>query len=285
MNAEDINENLTDLERFVIEDKGTERPFSGIYVDHFKEGIYRCKRCNQPLFESASKFHSDCGWSSFDDAIPGKVEEKPDEDGIRTEIVCSNCGAHLGHVFLGENFTEKNVRHCVNSVALTFDEDSKKEEVAIYAGGCFWGVEYYLNKEDGVKSTTAGYSGGDWNDPAYKEVTTGRTGHAEAVKVVFDSDIISYEDLTKLFFEIHDPTQLNRQGPDIGNQYRSAIFYQDEKQRQTAEKLKKILEEKGLDVKTEILPAEKFYPAEEYHQDYYDEKGTKPYCHGYKKRF
>lgn len=160
-----------------------------------------------------------------------------------------------------------------------------KKETAIFAAGCFWGVEYYLQKAEGVLSTTVGYIGGTVDNPGYKEVCTGTTGHAEAVEVVYDAEKTDFETVCKLFFETHDPTQVNRQGPDIGLQYRSEIFYMDEKQKETAERLIKILDDKGYDIATKLTPATTFWKAEDYHQDYYNHKGALPYCHGYTKRF
>lgn len=278
---------LTPEEERVIINKGTETPFTGIYYKFDEKGTYLCKRCNAPLFRSEDKFDARCGWPSFDDEIPGTIKKVPDTDGHRTEIQCANCGAHLGHVFYGEGFTSKNTRHCVNSISLNFRPAVQeiKTDTAIFAGGCFWGTEYYFQKAEGVMSTTVGYIGGTVPDPAYEQVCTGKTGHAEAVEVVFDTSKTTFEKLARLFFEIHDPTQLNRQGPDVGLQYRSAVFYRNEVQKMITEKLIGILKDKGYKVVTEVTKATSFYVAENYHQDYYEHKGTLPYCHAYTRRF
>ncbi|MEX1002715.1 MAG: bifunctional methionine sulfoxide reductase B/A protein [Crocinitomicaceae bacterium] len=283
---------LNPEEERVIVHKGTEQIWKGEYVKHHEEGVYVCKRCNAPLFVSADKFESGSGWPAFDDAIEGAVKEIQDADGYRTEVVCANCGGHLGHVFKGEQMTDKNTRHCVNSISLDFipeeelENTSKvKTDTAIFASGCFWGTEYFFEKEEGVLSTQVGYIGGHKDDPTYDEVCAHTTGHAEAVRVVFDPSKTDYETLARLFFETHDPTQVNRQGPDIGDQYRSEIFYLNEDQKKIAEKLKKILEEKGVEVATKITKATQFWEAEDYHEHYYSKKGGTPYCHGYTKRF
>ncbi len=280
---------LTPEEQRVILHKGTERPFTGKYYDHKEKGTYTCKQCGAPLYRSEDKFDSGCGWPSFDDEIPGAVKRIPDADGIRTEIVCANCGGHLGHVFLGEGFTAKNTRHCVNSISMNFipaDEKANvKTEKAYFAGGCFWGVEYFFQKEKGVLSTRVGYMGGHLKNPTYDDVCEGNTGHAETMEVVFDPAQTNYETLARLFFEIHDPTQVNRQGPDIGQQYRSEIFYVNEEQKQIAEKLIQILRDKGYKVATRVTKADTFWEAENYHQSYYQKNGHHPYCHGYVKRF
>jgi peptide methionine sulfoxide reductase msrA/msrB len=281
---------LTAEEKRVIIDKGTEMPYTGKYLNHKEEGVYTCKRCDAALYRSNDKFDSHCGWPSFDDEVEGAVERVPDPDGMRTEIVCANCGAHLGHVFEGEGFTDKNVRHCVNSISLNFEPEKKMEnkkstEKAIFAGGCFWGVEYFMQKEPGVISTTVGYIGGKTENPTYEEVCSHKTGHVEAVEIEFDPTKTTYEKLARLFFEIHDPTQVDRQGPDVGEQYRSEIFYLNADQKETAQKLIGILEDKGYEVATRLSEATTFWKAEKYHQDYYLNKGSLPYCHGYTKRF
>ncbi len=280
---------LSSKEKHVIVDKGTERPFSGKYVNTDKQGVYRCKVCSAALYESTDKFKSDCGWPSFDDAIPGAVKQQKDADGRRTEIVCSQCGAHLGHVFEGEGLTAKNRRYCVNSISLNFDKAktiaASQYKRAYFAGGCFWGVEYYLEKLDGVKEVTSGFMGGSVKEPSYRQVVSSDTGHLETVEVVYDPSKVSYEALAKTFFEIHDPTQKDGQGPDIGDQYRSAIFVGSDKEKETVEQLITILEAKGYRVATKVLPTQPFYKAETYHQNYYEHNGKQPYCHTYIKRF
>lgn len=278
---------LTPEEEQVIVHKGTERPFTGKYYQYKEKGTYTCKRCSAPLYRSGDKFDAHCGWPSFDDEISGAVKRVPDVDGMRTEIICNNCGAHLGHVFTGEGFTEKNVRHCVNSISLNFvpAKEGVKTQTAFFAGGCFWGTEYFFQKAEGVISTRVGYMGGQKQKPTYEQVCGGNTGHAETVEVTFDPSKTSFEKLAKLFFEIHDPSQVDRQGPDIGEQYRSAIFYVDDQQKQIAEKLVKILKDKGQNVATELTLATTFWEAEKYHQDYYHKNGGQPYCHFQVKRF
>jgi len=278
--------NLTTQEARVILGKATERPYSGKYYKFNKEGTYLCKHCNAPLYRSSAKFDSGCGWPSFDEEIPGAVKRVLDEDGRRTEIVCAKCGGHLGHVFVGEGFTPKDTRHCVNSISLKFQDDNASNvRKAYFAGGCFWGVEYYLEKEPGVIKVESGYMGGDKPNPTYQEVTKDNTGYMEVVEVIYDPKKINYESLARLFFEIHDPTQSDGQGPDIGERYKSAVFVSNPDEKRVIEKLIYILKSKGYKVATEIKDKKTFYKAESYHQDYYQRKGYKPYCHGYVKRF
>ncbi len=283
---------LTPEEQAVILHKATERPFTGEYDTVFAKGTYVCKQCDAPLYRSEDKFDAHCGWPSFDDEIPGAVKRIPDADGQRTEITCANCGAHLGHVFVGEGLTPKNTRYCVNSISMKFIPAVEKtelknptEEIAYFASGCFWGTEYHFMKAKGVISTTVGYMGGHIKNPTYREVCTGTTGHVETTEVAFDKSKTTYEDMIRLYFETHDFTQVGGQGPDIGDQYRSVIFYASEDQRKIAEKYIGILTEKGYKVATILRPAPEFWKAEDYHQEYYAKNHGTPYCHIYHKIF
>ena len=277
---------LTQAEENVIANKATEHPYSGEYLNNTKEGTYVCKRCDAPLYNSNDKFDADCGWPSFDDEIKGSVKRVTDADGRRTEIICNNCGAHLGHVFLGENFTNKDTRHCVNSISLKFiPKKDKSLEKVYFASGCFWGTEYFFMQSPGVVSTSVGFMGGHKKNPTYKEVIQQNTGHVETTEVVFDPSITTYGAMVRLFFETHDFTQTNGQGPDIGSQYLSRIFYKDEDEKRIAEKYVDILTEKGYKVATMLKPASDYWKAEDYHQQYYKYKGSTPYCHVYSKIF
>ena len=297
---------LSGLEADVLLRKATEPPYTGKYVDNHEAGTYICRQCGMPLYHSDDKFESGCGWPSFDTAVPGAVRRVPDADGRRVEIICANCGGHLGHVFEGEGFTEKNTRYCVNSLSMSFAPAGSEAEktalarlaakketsaaggaplvaagaseqtaasggctaTAIVAGGCFWGVEDAFQKIPGVCEAISGYTGGHTANPSYEDVCRGDTGHAEAVLVRYDPSRVSYEQILRRFFEIHDPTQLNRQGPDWGEQYRSAVFYKNAEQRAVAQKLVARLQELGYTVVTQLAPAGPFYEAEAYHQDF-----------------
>lgn len=247
---------LTPEERYILCEKGTEMP--GSYEEQIGEGIYVCRQCDAPLYMSSDQFESGCGWPSFDDAIPGAIDFQLDADGYRTEALCNNCQGHLGHRFDGEEATPKNTRHCINSLALRFLPGLTKEgyERALFAAGCFWGIQEAFEKVSGVVRTTVGYTGGYTVDPTYKEVCTNQTGHAEAVEVIFDPEKTTYESLLRAFLAMHTPTQ------PLHSQYRSAVFYLTKEQKEAAEKLLD-----GLPV--EISPSKPFYKAEKEHQHYY----------------
>jgi len=282
--AQSLLATLTEPQAVVILEKSTERPFIGMYTDHGASGTYYCRQCSAALYVSNDKFSSGCGWPAFDDQLPHAVDRIPDADLSRTEIRCATCGAHLGHVFNGEHLTRKNVRHCVNSVSLVFQPGDPQAK-AVFAGGCFWGMEYLFKKLPGVISVQSGYCGGSTPNPSYQDVLTHTTGHLESVEVTYNPLQIPYGQLARYFFEIHDPTQTDGQGPDIGNQYLSAVFYRNRYEYDTGVELIGLLETKGYAAVTQLRPASHFWPAEAYHQDYYMRKGTLPYCHTRVKRF
>lgn len=270
----------------IVRNKGTEHPFSHDY-QKVQKGSYLCRQCGLALFRGNNQFNSSCGWPSFDQEIVGAVQHQKDSDGQRTEILCARCEAHLGHVFMGEGYTPHNKRYCVNGLSLDFVEDQNiiDTEEGLFAAGCFWGVEYYFKQLSGVLKTEVGYSGGHTDHPSYRSLCQGGTGHSEVVRVVYDPSVLSYEKLCQFFFELHDFEQHNGQGPDVGEQYLSHIFYYDEAQKETALRLIESLTEKGYSVATMLLPVSVFWPAEEDHQDYYAQKGELPYCHRYTKIF
>lgn len=277
---------LTDFENFVIEKKGTEPPFTGLYNLSISPGVYLCKRCGHALYRSDDKFISHCGWPSFDAEIPGSVHKIPDPDGVRVEIVCSKCQAHLGHVFTGENLTPKNTRHCVNSVSLSFaPKVMPHHQSVILASGCFWGTQHYLSRIDGVVQTKVGYCGGHIENPTYKQVCTGTTGHVEAVEVEYDPNLVSLDEILKIYFETHNFSQFDGQGPDIGPQYKSVMFYQNNVEKDLMEQLIRELKNMGFPVATTLKERAPFWHAEPYHQNYYESKGEVPYCHFYKQIF
>lgn len=277
----DKTASLTPVAKRIICDKATEYPHTGVYNQRVMQGTYLCRRCGLALFRGSSQFNSGCGWPSFDSHILNAVTQTPDPDGMRMEILCARCDAHLGHVFIGEYLTQNNVRHCVNSAAIDFVEDSTvlDTEEAIVAGGCFWGVEYFLKQIPGVLKAESGYIGGVMSAPTYEQVCQGTSGHYEAVRIVYDKKKTDYHQVLKRFFEIHDPTQKSGQGPDIGPQYYSAVFHYNQEQHAEAQLLIQMLQKRGYQVVTRLLPVHVFWAAEEYHQNYYGKHHKAPYCH------
>jgi len=298
----DWKQALTPEQYNVMRKRGTERAFTGKYDNFYEPGTYVCAGCGTPLFSSRTKYDHGTGWPSFTEAVePANVEFLDDHSFFmhRVEVRCAACGAHLGHVF-DDGPAPTGKHYCINSVSLDFtpgdpasDQPASKPEkgsgktktaplpkteVATFAAGCFWGVEYKFGQVKGVLGTTVGYTGGLTANPTYEDVCSNTTGHAEAVRVTFDPSVVAYEDLVREFFGFHDPTQLNRQGPDHGRQYRSAIFYHNEEQREIAERVKTELNQSGAFKKpivTEIVSAPRFFKAEEYHQKYYQKNKLK----------
>jgi peptide methionine sulfoxide reductase msrA/msrB len=307
---------LTPEQYRIARNKGTERAFCGTLLDNKKEGVYSCVCCGLPLFSSSHKFHSGTGWPSFFQpiAMENVSEESDGSFGmIRTEILCTRCDAHLGHVF-DDGPKPTGRRHCLNSESLTFTsaEDVKKladpflveakpqavtatsdganaspagsnRATAVFAGGCFWCVEAVFEELDGVIEVVSGYAGGPGESANYSAVTTGRTGHAEAVQIVYDPMHISYEKLLEVHFATHDPTTLNRQGNDHGPQYRSAIFYANDEEKQVAAAFIDDLNDAKVFAKpivTTLEPRTQFYPAEAYHQNYVCTNPNQSYVRG-----
>ena len=268
--AEDYFSHLNAEEQHILKNKGTEEPFTGEYNEHFEAGIFICRACEHPLYESNTKFNSGCGWPSFDDELEGAIVRHEDLSGgrNRTEICCARCNGHLGHVFRGEQITEKNTRHCVNSLSIKFILHNYLE-TATFGAGCFWHVEKIFRQTKGVYLANSGYMGGDTLNPTYKEICTGDTNHAEVVNINFNPKVISYIDLLDIFWKNHNPTTLNQQGSDIGTQYRSVIFYYSDLQKVSAEKSVEELQGNfSKPIVTQIIAKDKFYRAEEYHQNY-----------------
>ncbi|MBN1961589.1 MAG: bifunctional methionine sulfoxide reductase B/A protein [Deltaproteobacteria bacterium] len=307
----ELQKRLTPQQYAVTQEDATEPPFKNAYWDNHQPGIYVDVVTGEPLFSSLDKFDSGTGWPSFTKPINNRIiKEKADNKLFmqRTEVRAASSDSHLGHVF-EDGPGPSGLRYCINSAALRFipaenlvaegygkfahlftkkqsDPKTKEAKVnpetAILAGGCFWGVEDIIRNLPGVIATEVGYTGGDSQDPTYNDVHTGKTGHAEAVKVVFDPAELSYSELLDTFFRLHDPTTKNQQGNDVGTQYRSAIFYFNDQQKQSAQQAIQRAERSGRwrnPIVTEIVPANNFYKAEDYHQDYLVKNPNGYTCH------
>lgn len=290
---------LTPEEYRVTQRNGTERPGSGALLRNKDAGIYVDVVSGEPLFASADKYESGCGWPSFTKPIePANVKSTRDWSTIipRTEVRSAHGDSHLGHVFKDGPRDRGGLRYCINSASLRFVPRAEMEargygaylgliepaptrtERAVLAGGCFWGMQDLIRRLPGVVSTRVGYSGGEVRNATYRN----HGDHAEAVEIVFDPTRTDFRAVLEFFFQIHDPTTVNRQGNDRGASYRSAIFYADERQRSVAEDTIADVEASGLwpgKVVTELAAVGDFWEAEPEHQDYLQRRPNGYTCH------
>ncbi len=308
---EEIKKTLSPLQYRVTQENGTEAPFNNEYWDNKKEGIYVDIVSGEPLFSSLDKYDSGTGWPSFTKPIDHKAISTKDDTKLfmkRTEVRSKVGDSHLGHLFNdGPKETGGN-RYCMNSSSMRFIavEDMQKEgygellylfdgskekeptkktsttEEIVLAGGCFWGMEELLRTQNGVLEVDAGYAGGSADEATYELVKTGKTGNAESVRIKYDPSILKLEDLLLYFFKIHDPTTLNRQGNDVGSQYRSAIFTTTKEQEKIANQVLEKVKTSGAwkkEIVTELAPLNGFTKAEDYHQDYLQKNPGGYTCH------
>ena len=297
---QELKQRLTPEQYSCTQEAGTEAPFKNAYWNNHADGIYVDVVSREPLFTSLDKYDSGTGWPSFSKPLANDLNLVSDHKfGIeRTEVRSGRANSHLGHVFDDGPGPSKQ-RFCINSASLDFvpvDQlkaqglgkylfmfaDKKGWDIATFAGGCFWGMEEFFENYKGVIESQVGYTGGDLDFATYENVTTGKTGHAEAIQILFDPAKVSYDELLLFFFRMHDPTTSNRQGNDTGSQYRSAIFYRSAKQHERADAIKlKVDKSKkwGKPVTTQITALGKFWRAEDYHQRYLDRHQGGYSCH------
>jgi peptide methionine sulfoxide reductase msrA/msrB len=270
-------ERLSDRAFRVLRRDATEPRRSSELLGVKQAGVFTCAGCDLPLFRTATKFDSGTGWPSFYEPIAEKntgTRRDTSAGMVRTEVHCARCEGHLGHIF-PDGPDPTGLRYCINGAALSFTADEELRSIAevdtaVFAGGCFWCVEAVFEELEGVYSVESGFAGGD-GPATYREVVSGGTGHAEAVRIRFDPAEITFEELLRVHFETHNPTTLNRQGPDVGPQYRSVVFYLDQAQREaTASMIEKLdaSDKYTKDIVTEVAPLDAFYPADAYHQDF-----------------
>ncbi|MGE4233474.1 MAG: bifunctional methionine sulfoxide reductase B/A protein [Bacteriovoracia bacterium] len=299
---EELKKRLTPQQYSCTQEEGTEKPFSNEYWNKKEDGIYVDVVSGEPLFLSIDKYDSGTGWPSFTKPVEKEaVSTRPDHKLAveRIELRSKNANSHLGHVFDDGPKEKGGLRYCINSASLRFVplEEMKSQgygkylfkfaekkhwKLATLAGGCFWGMEKLIQEIPGVIETQVGYAGGEKKSVSYEEVKKGTTGHAESVQILFDPAKLKYEDILLRFFKMHDPTTQDRQGNDIGSQYRSVIFYHDEDQKKAAEIIKKRVDSSGKwgkPIVTQIVPAKMFVRGEEYHQKYLNKHPHGYTCH------